>query len=247
MELIHCEGKLAIKCGLDSCIPKQDKATKIGTWFRIARQQASQGHALPLDLRNPRCNAILCHSVFIVLIEREAQKLVTPCTLGLIMLVCTSVYVAHHLRTCGRKRLMQLFDAITKIVPVARRVATSEDSHGFASKVGAFDVVQQVVPRRSRAVLIGACVPRWATHNQAVVASEIFRAVLTDVRGLNTCLVRDGARHRFGVACLCSEENADCLTGRATTAPGCSIHGAHQVSGSTRVLAGWTPRKADLL
>mmetsp|Transcript_83459 Transcript_83459/g.161145 ORF Transcript_83459/g.161145 Transcript_83459/m.161145 type:complete len:210 (+) Transcript_83459:153-782(+) len=207
----------------------------------------SQRHALTLDLRYPRCDAILCHVIFVVLIQRETQKLVSARTFGLCMLVCTSVYVAHHLRTCSGKSLMQLFDSIAEVVTIALRITTTENSHRLVFEVNALDVVQQVVPRCSRAILIGACVPRWATHNQTIVASKIFCADFTRVHGLSTCFVRNNTCHRLGVARLRREKEANGFTSCAATAPGCSIHNTHQSSGSPGLFVGWASREADLL
>merc|ERR1712242_548457 len=127
-------------------------------------QLPSQRHALTFDLRNPLIDAILCHVIFVVLITREAQKLIALYALGLLMLISPSVHIAHHLRTSSRKGLMQLLDAITEIVAISLRVATAEDSHGLASKVDTLDIIQQVVPRCTRAVLICTCVPGRAAH-----------------------------------------------------------------------------------
>merc|ERR1740121_568047 len=222
---------------------------KAKSWSKLSMAPLlpSQGHALTLDLRNPRLDALLRHVVLVVLIQREPQELVALRALGCLVLVCAGIHVAHHLRTRGRKGLVQLLDAVAKVVAIALRVAAAEDGHGLASKVDALDVVQQVVPRCAGAVLVGVRVPRRAAHDQAVVAGKILRAVLTHIRSLDACLLRDDARHRLRVAGLRGVEQADGLAGRAAAASGCSIHGLSQASGAPERRAGRTPGKADLL
>merc|ERR1711992_458231 len=150
----------------------------------------------------------LCHVIFVVLITREAQKLIALYALGLLMLISPSVHIAHHLRTSSSKGLMQLLDAIAKIVAIALRVATAEDSHGLAIKVDTLDIIQQVVPCCAGAVLIGTCVPRRATHKQPVIASKIFCADFSHVHSLNTCFLCDNTCYCLSVARLCGVEEA---------------------------------------
>merc|ERR1711972_1013757 len=125
----------------------------------VTNERHSQGHALFLQLRHPRADAIVGLVVLIVPIQRQAEELAALHALRLSVPVAASVHIAHHLGACGAEGLVQLLDAIAEVVPIALRITATEDGDGLAIQAQFLDLVDDVVPRSAGAVLVGASVP----------------------------------------------------------------------------------------
>merc|ERR1712066_99924 len=88
------------------------------------------------------------------------------------------VDIADHLCTSRLEGLVQLLDPISEVVPVALLVANAKDRHGLPAEVSAFDVINDVIPCRARAVLVRVRVPRRASHNEAIELRQVLSGVV---------------------------------------------------------------------
>merc|ERR1740121_3263203 len=143
-------------------------------------------HALTFDLRHPSLNAVLRHVRLVVLVAREAHKLPVRDRLRIFMLVAICAHGANDLGPLRLEAALELVHCVAEVVRVARLVADAEDGDLLATEIHIFQAaVEELVPRSTRALLVGACVPRWCAADDAVVARKIFLDVGDVVRPLD--------------------------------------------------------------
>ena len=79
----------------------------------------------------------------------------------------------------------ELVHRVDEVVRVARLVAEAEDRDGLTVKRHRGEVaVEELVPRRARALGVRAGVPRGRAAHEAVIAHELIRGAVGDVLGL---------------------------------------------------------------
>merc|ERR1712195_311449 len=162
-----------------TCI-EQDKSSRIthlstprcGPWCQKgpgSRQANLQGHALALDLGDPRLHAVLGHLRLVVLVARQANELGAVHGLGLHVVVAIGRPRANNVRARALEAGNQLVHGVAEVVAVAALVAQAEDGHLLALEVKAGEVaVDELVPRGARALGVRAGVPGGRANDDAM-------------------------------------------------------------------------------
>ena len=86
-----------------------------------------QGHALALDLVDPRGDALLRHLGLVVLVARQANELAAVNGLGLLVVVAIGRGRADNVRTLLLEGRGELIHRVAEVVAVASGVAEAED------------------------------------------------------------------------------------------------------------------------
>merc|ERR1719483_615786 len=165
------------------------------------RKASLQGHALALDLGDPRLHAVLGHLRLVVLVARQANELGAVHGLGLHVVVAIGRPRAHDVGTRALEARHQLVHGVAEVVTVATLVAQAKDSDLLALEVKAGEVaVDELVPRGARALGVGAGVPGGRADDDAIEGGDGLPGQVSDVDGREASLLRDVARNRLGVA-----------------------------------------------
>merc|ERR1719384_488854 len=162
---------------------------------------ALERHALALDLRDPRLDALLRLVGLVVLVARKANELVAHDRLALHVVVAVRAPRADDVGAALLEAGLQLVHGVAEVVAVAALVAQAEDGHLLALEVKALEVaVDEVIPRRARALGVGAGVPRRGADDDAVVARHVLARQVANVHRIEARRLSDVSGDRLGVA-----------------------------------------------
>merc|ERR1719491_2232193 len=154
-----------------------------------------------LELGNPRLDAVLRHIVLVVFVAHKSAELVVVDGLGFDVVVSVLAGHTENLGTLGGEEIVKLSGGITVVVTVRLLVAHTEDGDLLSINIEVGEgIVEPVIPRGSRSLLISTSVPSRGTDDKAVSSGDGGIFGITDVLGFSTDGISDVSGNGFGVS-----------------------------------------------